>query len=586
MEYLSDIEIARAVEAAPIGEVAAAIGLSECDLEYYGKYKAKIDLNVLERLSEKPDGKLILVTAINPTPAGEGKTTVSIGLADGLSRLGKNAILTLREPSLGPIFGIKGGATGGGRAQVTPMEDINLHFTGDFHAVSSANNLLAAIVDNHIYRGNKLDVDPASVTWRRCIDQNDRQLRSIVSGLSGKANGVPREDGFEITAASEIMAILCLSQNISQMKEKLGRIIIGRTRDGAPVTAGGLKAQGALAALLKDALKPNIVQTLERTPAFIHGGPFANIAHGCNSIAATKLALKLADYVVTEAGFGADLGAEKFCDIKCRAGGITPSACVVVVTVRALKHHGGYKTRPKQGLTPDNDGMKALERGMPNLIRHINNMQNVFNLPVAVAVNRFTDDTPEELALIRDMCRETGVKAANAEVWAKGGEGAAELAENVLGISGTGGRCGGSGVGGEGGGCGGSVAQSPPRFSYAYDIKLPILKKIETIAERIYGADGVEYDPDARKEAAALEKQGFGEMPICVAKTQFSFSDNPKKIGVPAGFKINVKKIKAMAGAGFIVAQTGDIMTLPGLPATPSAEFIDIDGNGAITGIF
>ena len=562
IDYISDGDIARAAVMAPIGEIAAAAGLHESELECYGKFKAKVDLKAFERLSQQPDGKLILVTAINPTPAGEGKTTVSIGLADALRRLDKKVMLALREPSLGPVFGMKGGATGGGYAQVLPPDEINLHFTGDIHAICSANNLLAAILDNHIYQGNALGIDPRSITWKRCVDMNDRQLRSIVSGLSGKANGVPREDGFDIAAASEVMAILCLSKDIHHLKENLKRITVGFTWDGAPVTAGDLNVHGAMAALLKNAFMPNLAQTIGRTPALIHGGPFANIAHGCNSIVATKLAQKLADYVVTEAGFGADLGAEKFFDIKCRIGGICPSACVIVASARALKHHGGAKAA---GLGRENP--EKLEAGMPNLFRHIGNMQNVFNIPALVAINRFPDDTPKELELIKSMCDKSGTKAYITDVRARGGEGGAELADAVIAALESGGV-------------------DRRQFRHAYDLDLPILEKIQTVARSVYGADGAEFSPSALKDAAGISKTGGGKLPVCIAKTQYSFSDNPKKPGAPTGFKIAVRSLKALTGAGFVVALTGDIMTMPGLPKLPAAESIDIDSAGSITGIF
>ena len=560
-EITGDAKIARDAVMAPIGEIAGAIGLDESELECYGKFKAKVNSGAIERLADRPDGKLILVTAINPTPAGEGKTTVSIGLADALRRLGKRAALALREPSLGPVFGMKGGATGGGFSQVLPSDEINLHFTGDLHAICSANNLLAALLDNHIYHGNPLGIDPRSVTWKRCIDMNDRQLRSIVGGLSGKANGFPREDGFDITAASEVMAVLCLSKNIPHLKENLKRITVGCTWGGAPVTAGDLNAQGAMAALLKDAIKPNLAQTIERTPVLLHGGPFANIAHGCNSVIATKLALKLADYVVTEAGFGADLGAEKFCDIKCRIGEIRPSACVIVATVRALKHHGGV---PTASLAKEN--LEKLNLGMSNLFKHIDNMQNIFNVPAVVAVNRFPLDTPGELESIRQICENAGCAACVTDVWAKGGEGGTGLAAELLRIIND------------------SGAYLHP-FKYAYDLELPITKKIDAVACSIYGADGVEFSPAALKEAARLEKTGCGNLPVCIAKTQYSLSDDPKKPGVPTGFKISVRGLKALTGAGFVVALTGDITTMPGLPKSPAAERIDVDEAGRITGI-
>ena len=557
--YRSDIEIAQSTVMAPIEDIAAKIGLSVGELELYGKYKAKVDYSALEGLDSKPDGKLILVTAITPTPAGEGKTTTSVGLSDALRKIGKNAILALREPSLGPVFGVKGGAAGGGYAQVIPMEDINLHFTGDFHAISAANNLLAAMLDNHIYQGNALGIDVRRITWKRCVDMNDRQLRFVVNGLNGRINGVPREDGFDITAASEVMAVLCLSRDICCLKENLKRVIVGYTRDEKPVTAGDLNAHGAMAALLKDALKPNLVQTLEQTPAFIHGGPFANIAHGCNSIIATRLALKLADYVVTEGGFGADLGAEKFCDIKCRIAGFKPSVCVIVATVRALKHHGGAA---KADLTRED--IEALRKGMPNLLTHIRNMRENFGLPSVVAINRFPDDTDAELELIRDMCRENGANVALSEVWGKGGEGGVDLANEVVRL----------------------IDEGKSEFKFAYDESISIKEKIEMIAKNIYGADGVDYMPSAAKEIASLENLGFGKLPVCMAKTQYSLSDDPKKIGAPKGFNIIVRNVKASAGAGFIVVLTGEIMTMPGLPKAPSANNIDIDGTGKISGLF
>ena len=557
---------------APIYDISASLGLADDDIELYGKYKAKVEPAAIDRLSGKRDGKLILVTAINPTPAGEGKTTTSIGLSDALRLLGRNAMLTLREPSMGPVFGVKGGATGGGKAQVLPAQDINLHFTGDIHAVGAANNLLAAMIDNHIFYGNKLGIDPRTVTWRRCIDMNDRQLRAIVSGLSGKTNGVPREDGFDITAASEIMAIMCLSRNIAHLKQKLERIIVGRTYDGVPVTAGDIKAHGALASLLTNAIKPNLVQTAERTPAFIHGGPFANIAHGCNSVIATKAALKLADIVVTEAGFGADLGAEKFCDIKCGVADIFPSACVIVASVRALKHHGGA---PISALKTEDP--RRLEKGLPNLFRHIDNMKNVFHIPTVVAINRFPDDTSAELSLVRESCADRGAVAVVSDVWANGGEGGVELAEAVLRIL--------DGAADQNDGGNSGQFYAAPGFSRAYDNKLPIREKIGLVAKKIYGADGVDFSPDAQKEAVSLEKLGYGELPVCMAKTQYSFSDDPKKLGAHNGFRIGVRAVKVLAGAGFIVATTGDIMTLPGLPKAPAAERFDVGDDGAVTGL-
>ncbi|MCL2519982.1 MAG: formate--tetrahydrofolate ligase [Spirochaetaceae bacterium] len=557
----TDIEIAQSVYplyALPVGEVAKKAGISDEYIEHYGKYKAKIDYNFLSKNKSQKDGKLILVTAINPTPAGEGKTTTTVGLADGLCHIGKKAMVALREPSLGPVFGVKGGAAGGGWAQVIPMEDINLHFTGDFHAIGAANNLLAALIDNHIQQGNKLNIDPRRITWKRCIDMNDRQLRFVVDGLGGKANGSPREDGFDITVASEVMAILCLSSDIDDMKARLAKIIIGYSYSEEPITAGQLKAAGAMAALLKDALKPNLVQTLEGTPAFIHGGPFANIAHGCNSIMATQLALKCADYVVTEAGFGADLGAEKFLDIKCRFAGLKPNAVVVVATVRALKSHGGVA---KAEL--DKENLTALKAGMPNLLRHIENITKVFKLPAVVAINAFPKDTKAELDLVEKECRELGVNVALSEVWAKGGEGGAKLAEEVV-----------------------RLCEEPNNFEYLYDVKLSIKEKIEAIAKKIYRADGVDILPAAKKQIEQLEKLGLDKVPICMAKTQYSFSDNPVLLGAPTGFTLMVKNIKVSAGAGFIVVMTGDIMTMPGLPALPAAEKIDVDNAGKITGLF
>ncbi len=555
--YKSDIEIAQECKLKKIGEIAAAAGVDEEYLELYGNYKAKVDYRLLR---EKPgkDGKLILVTAINPTPAGEGKTTTTVGLADALKRLGKNVVVALREPSLGPVFGIKGGAAGGGYAQVVPMEDINLHFTGDFHAIGAANNLLAAMLDNHIQQGNKLGIDVKKIVWKRCVDMNDRQLRNIVDGLGGRMQGVPREDGFDITVASEIMAVLCLSSDISDMKERLARIVVAYTYDGKPVTAADLKAQGAMAALLKDALKPNLVQTLEGTPAFVHGGPFANIAHGCNSVMATRMALRLGDYAVTEAGFGADLGAEKFLDIKCRMAGIKPDAVVVVATVRALKNHGGV---PKKDLNTEN--LEALEKGLPNLLQHVSNIKNVFGLPCVVAINAFPTDTEAELRLVEDKCRELGVNARLSEVWAKGGEGGLALAEEVV-----------------------RLCEQPSDFRFAYDVNDSIEKKLNDIAQKVYHADRAVLTANARKQMAELEALGFDKLPICCAKTQYSFSDDQTLLGAPKGFDITVRNLKVSAGAGFLVALTGDIMTMPGLPASPSAERIDVDENGKITGLF
>lgn len=557
MAFKSDIEIAQEATPLHIDEIAAKVGLDTDILEHYGKYKAKVDITKLRDLPIK--GKLILVTAINPTSAGEGKTTTSTGLADALSRLGKKTFLCLREPSLGPVFGVKGGAAGGGYAQVIPMEDINLHFTGDFHAVGAANNLLAAMIDNHIYQGNELDIDPCRITWRRAVDMNDRALRNIVVGLGGKSQGVPREDGFDITVASEIMAILCLSKDIIDLKNRLAKIIIGYTRKNEPVTAGDLNAQGAMAALLKDAIKPNLVQTLEHTPAFVHGGPFANIAHGCNSIAATTTALKLADYVVTEAGFGADLGAEKFIDIKCRFAGIQPDAVVIVATVKALKLHGGAQ---KDELGKED--LAALEKGLPNLLKHIENVTNVFKLPAVVAINRFVNDTDAELKMIEDACKKANARFALVEVWAKGGEGGETLAKNVL----------------------EAIEKDKNEFSYTYDINLGIKEKIETIAENVYGAKGVIFEGSSLKQIEKIEKLGYRNVPVCMAKTQYSLSDDPKKLGRPTDFTISVRSVKISAGAGFAVALTGEIMTMPGLPKVPSAEKIDVDENGLISGLF
>ena len=558
MPYQSDIEIAQSVTPAPIEEIAASLGLSRREIELYGDYKAKVVPAVMERLRERPDGKLILVTAITPTPAGEGKTTTTVGLGDALHRMGKRTVLALREPSLGPVFGIKGGAAGGGYAQVVPMEDINLHFTGDFHAIGAANNLLAAMLDNHIQQGNALGIDVKRITWRRCVDMNDRQLRSIVDGLGGRMQGVPREDGFDITVASEVMAVLCLASDIPDLKARLGRIVVGYTYDDAPVTAADLKAAGAMAALLKDALKPNLVQTLEHTPALIHGGPFANIAHGCNSVTATRMALKLGDYAITEAGFGADLGAEKFLDIKCRMAGLKPDAVVVVATVRALKHHGGA-ARAELG----REDLAALERGLPNLLQHVDNIKNVFGLPCVVAINAFPTDTAAELKLVEEKCRELGVSVALSEVWAKGGAGGTALAEEVV-----------------------RLCEQPSDFRYSYALGGSIEEKLETICRRIYHADGVVLTPAAQKQARRLTELGFGELPICMAKTQYSFSDDPSLLGAPRGFTVTVRNLKVSAGAGFLVALTGDIMTMPGLPKVPAAERIDVDENGRISGLF
>ena len=552
----TDIEIAQSAQMLPIAQVAEKAGIDVGLLEHYGRVKAKIDIGPLRDRPRK--GKLILVTAINPTPAGEGKTTTSVGLADALSRLDKNVLLCLREPSLGPVFGVKGGAAGGGYAQVVPMEDITLHFTGDFHAIGAANNLLAAMLDNHIQQGNALGIDVKKITWRRCVDMNDRQLRNIVDGLGGRMQGVPREDGFDITVASEIMAVLCLASDLKDLKARLARIIVGYTYDDKPVTAADLKAQGAMAALLKDAIKPNLVQTLENTPALVHGGPFANIAHGCNSVSATDTALKLADYVVTEAGFGADLGAEKFLDIKCRAAGLDPSAVVIVATVKALKYNGGV---PKAELGAEN--LEALERGLPNLLKHVENITQVYGLPCVVAINRFSNDTDAELALIADKCRALGVNVALSEVWGKGGEGGVPLAEEVL-----------------------RLCDQPHQFQFAYEPDLPLRDKIEAIVHRVYGGAGVSYAPAAAKELDRLEAMGFGSLPVCMAKTQYSLSDDPAKLGRPEGFAITVSKARVSAGAGFVVVQTGDIMTMPGLPKVPAAEKIDVDENGVISGLF
>lgn len=558
MEIKSDIQIAQEVEMANIKEIAQAAGIEEKYLEQYGNYKAKVDYNLLDDKKDRPDGKLILVTAISPTPAGEGKTTTSVGLADALHKIGVNVMTALREPSLGPVFGVKGGAAGGGYAQVVPMEDINLHFTGDFHAIGAANNLIAAMLDNHIQQGNVLGIDPRRITWKRAVDMNDRQLRHIVGGMGGKMSGVPREDGFEITVASEVMAIMCLSKDIDDLKEKLASIIVGYTYDDKPVTVRDLKAQGAAAALLKDALKPNLVQTLEKTPAFVHCGPFANIAHGCNSIMATRMALKLADYVVTEAGFAADLGAEKFVDIKCRKAGLTPSACVIVATVKALKYHGGVK---KEDLAAEN--LEALEKGLPNLLQHVENVTQHFGLPAVVAINEFPTDTEAELKLVEDKCKELGVNVVLSQVWGKGGEGGIALAEEVM-----------------------RLCEKENHFQFVYPLDVSIKEKIEMIAKKIYRADGVIFEGNAKKQLKQLEALGFNDVPVCMAKTQFSFSDNPALLGAPRDFQITVTDLKIDAGAGFIVAKTGNIMTMPGLPKVPAAERIDVDNTGKITGLF
>lgn len=558
MSHLSDIEIANQVKMKPIHEIASQLGLSEEQYDLYGRYKAKIDHRELERRSQDADGKLILVTAMTPTPAGEGKTTTSVGLADGLCQIGKKAMLALREPSLGPVFGMKGGAAGGGYAQVVPMEDINLHFTGDFHAIGAANNLLAAMLDNHIHHDNALEVDTRRITWKRVVDMNDRQLRYIVDGLQGKANGVPREDGYDITVASEIMAVLCLAHDLEDLKEKLRRIIVAYNFAGEPVTAGDLKAEGAMAALLKEAMNPNLVQTLEHTPALIHGGPFANIAHGCNSLLATKLALKLADYTVTEAGFGADLGAEKFMDIKCRLGSVQPDAVVLVATIRALKMHGGVALADL-----GTEDVSAVEAGLPNLMKHIATIQEVYGMPVVVAINQFPTDTIAEQEAVEVACRQLGVEVAVSEVWAKGGKGAIELAEKVV-----------------------SLAEHASTFQYAYDPEDSIETKLNKIVQKVYGGKGVVLSLAAKREMANLERLGFDTYPICVAKTQYSFSDNPKSLGAPEDFEINIKQLKVSAGAGFIVALAGDMMTMPGLPKSPAAERIDIDRDGKITGLF
>ena len=554
--FKSDIQIAQEAVMLPISEIAASLGIGEEALEPYGRTKGKLDIHALKGKPRK--GKLILVTAINPTPAGEGKTTTSVGLADALHKLDQNVVLCLREPSLGPVFGVKGGAAGGGYAQVVPMEDINLHFTGDFHAIGAANNLLAAMLDNHIQQGNALGIDVKRIVWKRCVDMNDRQLRNVVDGLGGKMQGVPREDGFDITVASEVMAVLCLASDIMDLKARLGRMVVAYTYDDQPVTAKDLKADGAMAALLKDALKPNLVQTLEGTPALVHGGPFANIAHGCNSVMATKIAMRLGDYTVTEAGFGADLGAEKFLDIKCRLAGLRPDAVVVVATVRALKNHGGV---PKAEL--NNENLAALEAGMPNLLRHVSNIKDVYGLPCVVAINAFPTDTAAELKLVEDKCRELGVNVALSEVWAKGGEGGIALAEEVV-----------------------RLCECENNFRFAYDTEDSIEKKLNDICKRVYHADGVALTAGAKKQMAQLEAQGFGKMPICMAKTQYSFSDDQTLLGAPEGFTVTVRNLKVSAGAGFLVALTGDIMTMPGLPKVPAAEKIDVDETGKITGLF
>jgi len=557
MKYLSDIEIAQSAKLSHIRDIAKVANIDEKYLEQYGNYKAKIDNSLLNE-SDRKDGKLILVTAITPTPAGEGKTTTTIGLSDGLKKIGKNVVVALREPSLGPVFGVKGGAAGGGYAQVVPMEDINLHFTGDFHAIGAANNLLAAMLDNHIYQGNALNIDPRRITWRRCVDMNDRQLRFVTDGLGGRVNGVPREDGYDITVASEIMAVFCLASSISDLKARLSRIIVGYTYDDKPVTAGDLRAVGAMAALLKDALKPNLVQTLEGTPALVHGGPFANIAHGCNSVIATKMAMKLGDYAVTEAGFGADLGAEKFLDIKCRMAGLRPSAVVMVATVRALKMHGGsLKTELGQ------ENLETLEKGIPNLLRHVSNIRNVYKLPCVVAVNRFPTDTDAEIELVIEKCRVLGVNVVLSTVWADGGNGGIELAREVV-----------------------RLCEEPNDFSFSYSDDMSISEKLHAIATKVYGGEGVNITPAAQKQIARLEELGFGKCPVCVAKTQYSFSDDPTRLGAPEGFTVTVRNVKVSAGAGFIVALTGDIMTMPGLPKAPAAERIDVDDNGVISGLF
>lgn len=555
---MTDIEIAQAAKAEHITKIAERAGIPEEYLELYGSNKAKISPELFRTLEGKKQGKLVLVTAITPTPAGEGKTTTTIGLADALRRIGKKPVVALREPSLGPVFGIKGGAAGGGYAQVIPMEDINLHFTGDFHAIGAANNLLAAMLDNHIYQGNALGIDPRRITWRRCVDMNDRQLRNVVDGLGGRVNGTPREDGYDITVASEIMALLCLASDISDLKERLSRIVVGYTYDERPVTAGDLHAQGAMAALLRDAIKPNLVQTLEGTPALVHGGPFANIAHGCNSVTATKAAMALGDYAVTEAGFGADLGAEKFLDIKCRLAGLRPSAVVIVATVRALKMHGGL-AKSELG----KEDLAALEAGMPNLLRHVKNIREVYRLPAVVAVNRFPTDTDAEIELIIEKCRALGVNVELSTVWADGGAGGESLAREVV-----------------------RLCEEENDFTFAYPSDMPIAEKIEAVVKKVYRGDGVSFTPQAEKEIARLEELGYGNVPVCIAKTQYTFSDDPLKLGAPEGFTVTVKKVKISAGAGFAVVLTGDIMTMPGLPKVPAAERIDVDENGVISGLF
>ncbi|BCI61503.1 formate--tetrahydrofolate ligase [Solibaculum mannosilyticum] len=559
MKIKSDIQIAQEAQMQPIASIAEKAGIPADSLEPYGRTKAKVDNNLLDSLQDRPNGKLILVTAISPTPAGEGKTTTSVGLADAFGKLEKKVMLCLREPSLGPVFGIKGGAAGGGYAQVVPMEDINLHFTGDMHAISAANNLLAAMIDNHIYHGNELGIDPRRITWKRCVDMNDRQLRFVVDGLGGRVNGTPREDGYDITVASEIMAVLCLAQDLEDLKARLARIVVGYTYDDQPVTAGDLKAHGAMTALLKDAIKPNLVQTLEHTPAFVHGGPFANIAHGCNSVMATRLALKLADYVVTEAGFGADLGAEKFFDIKCRMAGLKPDAVVIVATVRALKHHGGVE---KARLGEEN--LEALEKGLPNLLHHIENITKVFGLPAVVAVNRFPTDTQAELDLVEHRCGELGVPVALSEVWEKGGAGGIQLAQKVMDV----------------------IERMENHFAPIYPDEMPLRDKIRTVAQKVYGASDVRFEPAADRELDKLEHLGFGDLPVCMAKTQYSFSDDKDKLGWPKDFTITVRGVKVSAGAGFVVALTGSIMTMPGLPKAPAAQAIDVDASGRITGLF
>ena len=556
---MTDIEIAQACKMQPITEISDALGIPEEYLEQYGKYKAKVDYNLLKNTKSK-NGKLILVTAMTPTPAGEGKTTTTIGLADGMKRIGKNVVVALREPSLGPVFGVKGGAAGGGYAQVVPMEDINLHFTGDFHAIGAANNLLAAMLDNHIHQGNALGIDTRKITWKRCVDMNDRQLRFVVDGLGGKVNGVPREDGYDITVASEIMAVFCLASSIDDLKERLSKIIVGYTYDDKPVTAGDLKAVGAMTALLKDAIKPNLVQTLEGTPAFVHGGPFANIAHGCNSVMATRLAMHMGDYAVTEAGFGGDLGAEKFLDIKCRMAGLRPDAVVVVATIRALKMHGGLL---KTQLGEEN--LEALEKGIPNLLRHVSNIKNVYKLPSVVAVNRFPTDTDAEVDLIIQRCRDLGVNVVLSTVWAEGGKGGEDLAREVVRLC---------------------EEEDNSSFTFSYEDELSIREKVEAVVKKIYGGDGVIFTPAASKQIDSLEGLGFGKAPVCIAKTQYSFSDDPTKLGAPEGFKVTVKNVKVSAGAGFVVVLTGDIMTMPGLPKVPAAEKIDVDSEGRISGLF